>query len=80
MGQGNRSHSDWWLSWKHIGDLLIIIFRPQSASPAPRFTQKFKHQLCPQNISWLCFAELSVKLLELQRVNEVGRWSILHYL
>lgn len=78
-GRGNRLHSGWWPSWKRIRGSLSLISWPQPASPAARFTQKFKHQLCPQNITWFCFAELSVKLLELQSVNGVGNWSIQHY-
>lgn len=34
---------------------------------------------CPQYITWVHFPELSVKLLELQSLNEVGNWSTQHY-
>lgn len=71
-GQSNRLHLGWWPSWKHTGGFLTLIILPQTASPAARFTQKFKHQLCPQNTTWFCFAGLPVKL---QSLNEVGNWS-----
>lgn len=33
----------------------------------------------PQYITWVCFPELSVKLLEVQSLNEIGNWSAEHY-
>lgn len=78
-GQGNGLHSCWWPNWKHIGGFLILIFSPRPVSPAARFIQKFKHRLCPQNITWFCFAEISVQLLDLQSLNEVGNWFTQHY-